>query len=216
MRRIIITEGDGDPVLRRATRHSATAEVYLPPVNPAQSTSDGPGVRLAVGPDGTWQVAAIAARRSTAERDRARDRETVVASGDLTRQSVTAGALTTDAATMPDLTDTYAQSIVRALAHRFGWAYVLYDRAEFDDRIGDELTDQQWQRLRHTPACNELSHRIRSLVHGTGLLTDVIDRARIRCEFCATLLDPPPPPDEPARCPICQSDPDTPEGASHA
>jgi hypothetical protein len=211
MRRVIITTGDGQPLYRRATRQAATVEVYLPHANPAQSTRDGPGVRLAVQPDGTWQVAAITAYRPSTQPDRPHDRETVVASGDLTAPVPGATPSGTHS-----VSDTDAQALVRALAHRFGWAYVLYDRTEIAERVGADLTDAQWQRIRQTSAWDELSEHLRSFAHRAGLLTEVIEQAHLRCEFCTAPLDQPPPPGEPPRCPTCQTDPEPPEGATHA
>ncbi len=213
MRRVIITEGDGQPVYRRAIRHAATAEVYLPPANPAQSIHDGAGVRLAVRPDGSWQVAVLSANRPAVPPGQAAGRETVVAGGDLGHQEATT--------LLPDLTDHEAQALVDVLAKRFGWAYVLYDRSDIDDKLGDErapLTDEQWRRVHHCGAWDELSEHIRIFVRRADLLAGVIEQARITCEFCSALLDPPTGQGEPARCSTCQTEPDpsSTEGAPRA
>lgn len=57
-RRLIITEGDGQPVFRTAHRHTATVSVFLNPPDATRAEGHGnPVVLLVVKPDGRWSVA---------------------------------------------------------------------------------------------------------------------------------------------------------------
>ncbi|MEV0135764.1 hypothetical protein AB0H83_45890 [Dactylosporangium sp. NPDC050688] len=201
MKRILIAEGDGQAVHRRATRHTATAEIFTPPTNPAQSIRDGAGIRLTVQPDGNWQLTTIDAYTPT---DPNRTRELAITRGDLRQPNTTR---TVADVHLPDtLTASDAYAIICTLADRFRWSHAIFDRDDLGN--GDDLTDEHWQRITATQAWHNLSDRVHTLVHRSDLLDEVIEQARIRCTECCTLLNHTPADTEPARCPTrCDIEP---------
>jgi hypothetical protein len=92
-------------------------------------------------------------------------------------------------------TEDDAVRLVHDLAHHYGWVYLLYDRADIEDRLdrtGRKLSDDEWRRVTGTAAWKTLPTVATNAIAGTGALSDVIGQAALECAECGTTLTGPP------------------------
>jgi len=88
-----------------------------------------------------------------------------------------------------------ATRLVHDLATRYGWVYLLYDRSDIEDRLGDPdrgLTDEEWRRVTGTAAWTNLAAGAANAVAKTGILDDIIRQAALECAVCDARLTGPP------------------------
>lgn len=86
--RLIITEVEGRAVYRRARDHDAIVEVYRAGEPTTPATSDHPGIRLTVRPDGAWTLVLLPSGAGP------RQPEITVADGVIGRPAETVGCVT--------------------------------------------------------------------------------------------------------------------------
>jgi hypothetical protein len=104
-----------------------------------------------------------------------------------------------------DLSEPDAFQVLAALADRFGWAYVIWNRDTVNGALDDldwrrptteharQLSDEQWRRVTQTTAWRETIPDIAiTRVADEDPLTDAIWQAAVVCAECvAPLADPP-------------------------
>ncbi|MFI6163943.1 hypothetical protein ACIA59_28830 [Micromonospora haikouensis] len=110
------------------------------------------------------------------------------------------------------LTDEAAQEVVRYLAQRYGWAYLICSRTEVEDHLPDNdsrlmspvrrLTDPEWQRVHRTPAWRRLPAVARRAISAAGTIGDALRQAALECDGCGITLDGPPSATW-GLCPLC-------------
>ncbi|MEJ3743168.1 hypothetical protein WEI85_07765 [Actinomycetes bacterium KLBMP 9797] len=92
-----------------------------------------------------------------------------------------------------------ARQLIAALAVHYGWAYVLWDRAnattvlrEDLDIDDEEVTDEEWQRVIRTPAWDEIAEVARRGVDINEVIPDALVEAGLQCWRCSRRLTAPP------------------------
>ncbi|GAA4442538.1 hypothetical protein [Phytohabitans houttuyneae] len=98
-----------------------------------------------------------------------------------------------------DLAEADARRLVAALAARYGWLFLLWDRAdgsavlrEYRQDTADEVSLAEWRRVARTPAGAELADTARRAYVVKETIIDGFGQAGLECAECAVRLTEPP------------------------